>query len=435
MKQKLQQLFDKSNIKQTLLNTVFILFIVASLFRFVRQIFITYYFESYAISENLINYQGGFVRRGLLGEILFFFTKNFNINIEWTIKIISLICLLIVCIFFVRNFLKKGYTLYILPLCFFLQTMLIWGYFTRKDSLMLCILIAVLWIFNKTKNSILKFFAINLLMIFMLLTHEAFAFFSLPILFLLFFSNYQSKGILQSIILSLIFLLPSISAFLLTLHYHGDIQIAQTIWDSWVAVANLKPAELTTHSHGGISAIAWDKEWTFRFHFNTNFWSESFRVLSVFFWIIVIPTVYYIVTNALLVFRKNEMVFTNKDKTILSSVLIFQFVCLLPLFLTLSCDLGRIIFYWVASSFIVFLLIPKEKIEKSFPTFFTKFVERINRGLTHILHPTKTTIVLLIMFIGIPIYGFSFEGVIRSSVAGNILLLFSETLITLKSFL
>ena len=429
MKQKIQTLFDKDNIKQTLLDTIFILSsLVLSCKVIINQLLLANYdYESFPISESLINYQGGFVRRGLFGEILFFFTKNFNINLEWTIKIFSLIFLVVVCIFFVKTFKKKGYALYILPLCFFLQPLFM-GFFTRRDSLMICILIAALWAFNNIKNSIWKISAINLLMIFMLLIHEAFAFFSLPILFLLFISNYRSKGIFLSIVLSLVSLLPSISAFLLTLHYHGDMQTAQAMWDSWVAVANLNAAELDEFSHGGISAIGWNKEWAFRFHFNTNFLSEQFRIVSVFYWSIIIPIVYYIVTNALLVFRKNENIFTNKDKTTLSSVLVFQFVCLLPFFLILSCDIARIFFYWIASSFAVFLLIPKEKIEKSFPSFFIQVIERINNGLTNIIRPTKTTIVLFMLFIGIGPVGFSFEGIIQSSVAGNILRLFSEIL-------
>jgi hypothetical protein len=148
-----------------------------------------------------------------------------------------------------------------------------------------------------------------------------------------------------------------------------------------------------------------------------------------------IPAVYYIVSNALLVFRKNENIFTNKDKTLLSSVLSFQFICLLPFFLILSCDLGRIFFYWVASSFAIFLLIPKNIIEKLFPSFFVVFIERVNRRLTFFLCPTKTTVALLMIFIGMPIFIFSFNYVIESSLIGNIMFLFSKSIIALKKII
>ena len=435
MKQKLQTLFDKSNIKQTLLNTAFILFLLSLLYKFTKLLFETYDYESWAITEYLVNFQGGFVRRGLLGEILLFFVRNFNLNIEWTLKIVCLISLVIVCVFFVKAFLKKGYSLYILPLCFFLGTHIAGYYWMKRDHLMFLFFIATFWVLNKINKSIAKFLIVNILVVIALLIHESFAFFTLPFLFLLFFNEYKNKGILQSIALSLVFLLPSICVFLLTLHYHGDMKTAQTIWDSWVSVANLKPAELNESSHGALSAIGWTAEGTFKMHLRANFWHEDKGIVSVVFWSMIIPVVYYIVTNALLVFRKNENIFTNKDKTILSSVLIFQFVCLLPFFSILSCDLGRIIFYWVASSFVIFLLTPKDKIEKIFPPFLSKFVEQVNKGLTNILHPTKTTVILIMMFIGIPIAGFSLLDVVESSVAYHVLLILSKSLIALKKII
>jgi hypothetical protein len=430
---KTQTLFDKSNIKQTLLNTAFILFLVSLLHKFIMQILLTHSFESWRGSEWLINYQGGFVRRGLIGEILFFFAKNFNINIEWTIKIFCLLCFAAVSVFFVRAFLKKGYSLYILPLCFFLGTHIADGmYWHKRDYAMFVFLIAIFFTFNKIDKRFVKFIIINVLVIIALQVHEVFALFSFPFLFLLFFNEYRNKGIFQSVILSIISLVPGICAFLLTLKYHGNYETAQMIWDSWVAVANLNAAEITTYSHGALSAIGWESDWTFRMHFEYNFLSRDMLVSSTVFWSVTIPLVYYIATNALLVFRKKEDIFTHRDKTTLSSVLIFQLICLTPMFLVLSCDLGRIIFYWVASSFVIFLLIPKEKIENLFPSFYIRFIKLINNGLTNILHPTKTTLALLMMFIGIPTVGFSLFGVIESGMLYNVLRIISIILVELK---
>jgi len=433
MKQKLQTFFNKSNIKQTLLNTAYILFLFTLLYRFIEQLSVTYGYKSWQISEFLVNYQGGFVRRGLFGEILFFFAKNYNINVEWMIKIVCLTCIIVICVFFVKSFLKKGYSLYILPLCFFLGTHFLshfldgyGGFWLKRDHIMFCFLIAIFLGFNKINKLTIKFLFINILAVVAILIHESFAFFSLPFLFLLFFNEYKNRGALLAIALSFVFLLPSICTFLFTLVYSGDMKIVQAIWDSWVAVADQNAAEVNVHSHGMLSAIAWTSEEAFKMHFNVNFLSIHKRVFSVIFWILIIPVVYYIVTNALLVFRKDENVFTNKDKTILSSVLVFQFACLLPFFLILSCDLGRIIFYWVASSFIIFLLISKDKVEKLFPTFLIEFIERINRSLTTILYPTKTTIVLLMLFIGIPANGFSFESIVESSMMYNVLFILSR---------
>ena len=436
VKHKFQTLFDKDNPKQTLLNTAYMLFLLSLLCRFTMQLFETYGYESFSIPEFLINYQGGFVRRGLMGEILFFFTKHFNINVEWTIKIVCLICFVAVCVFFVRAFLRKGYTLYMLPLCFFLGGHIFNGpHWIRKDHLMLCFFIVILWVYNKINTSTIKFLTINILVVFILLIHEVFALFALPILFFLLFNQYKNKGVLQSFSLSTLFLLPGIVCFFLTLIYHGNLETAQTIWDSWVVVANQQTAEIDMLSHGALSAIGWPSKWAFLGHLRRNFLDTDLGVLPLLGWSITFPVIYYIATNALVVFQKHEKVFTNKDKTTLSSILIFQFLCLLPVFTILSCDYGRIIFYWIASSFAIFLLIPIDKIEKKIPAFFVKFVERLNNCLANMLRPTKTTVALPMMFIGISTIGFNFYGIIRSSMIHNILLILSQILIELKVIL
>lgn len=436
MKQKLQTLFDKNNIKLTVLNSAYILFLIALFLKLIVEIFQTYSYESWEGSEWLINYQGGYVRRGLIGEILFFFAKYFNINIAWALKIFALICLFSVAVFFVRSFLKQGYSLYILPLSFFMGTHIINSMFWQKrDHLMFLFLIATFWAFTKINKGYVKILIVNVLLIIAFQVHEVLAFFSLPILYLLFFNEYRNKGIFQSIALSFIFLLPGIFSFLLTLRYHGDLEIAQAIWDSWVAVSNMEAAELTEYSHSAVSALGWTSEWAFKYHFESNFLSTDMRISSFVFWSMTFLLVYYIVTNALLVFRKKENIFTNHDKNILSSVLIFQLICLTPVFLVLSCDLGRVIFYWVASSFVIFLLIPKSKIERLFPLFFLKFIEKINNIFINIISPTKTTLVLLMMFIGVPTAGFRFSVVITSSAIYNILLTLSAPLHFFNEFI
>jgi hypothetical protein len=434
MKQKIQSLFDKNNLKQTLLNTVYILFLLVLLHHFIIQLFSVYGYESWQISEFLINYQGGFVRRGLMGEILFFFAENFNINLEWTIKIISLLCFVAVCVFFVRSFLKKGYTLYILPLCFFLGGVILDKNWVRKEFLMMSFLIVILWISNKNNlSNFLKIFFINALLIFTILIHEVFAFFSLPVLFLLFCNIYEKKGNYKSLVLSAVSLLPSIAAFFLMLFMHGNRETAQAIWDSWCIILNQETSEVGYFN--AIGSIGWTSKYAVNLHLRQNFMTIDAGISSLWVWCVIFPVVYYIATNALLVFKKNESIFTNKDKTVLSSVLIFQFLCLVPVFLLLSCDYGRVIFYWIASSFVLFILVPKKKIEALFPIFFVEFIERINTGLTNILRPMKTTLVFLMMFVGVAPVSFSLIGAINSSMIYNILCIFPEIPPVLQRFI
>ena len=438
MKQTLSSLFDRNNPKQMLLNGIFVLFLISLLSRIVLQLFSmanyggTKDYEDWLISEFLINYQGGFVRRGLMGEILFFFAKHFNIDVVWTIKIFCLVCFVSVCIFFVKSFLKKGYSLYILPLCFFLSGNILFAGWIRKDCLFFCFFIPILWLYHKSNLSIMiKLLLINVLSVFIILSHEVFAFFALPILFLLFFNQYKSKGILLSVVLSLLCLLPSIFAFFLVFRMHGNPEIAQAIWDSWMAILNQE----TSNIGKAVDAISWSSKSTFALHLKGNFLSVDQRVLSLLIWVITFPVVYYISTNALLAFRKNENDFTNRHKTVLSSVLIFQLLCLSPVFVVLSCDYLRVFFYWITSSFTVFLLIPIDEIEKLFPAVFVHLVKRINKMLTNILQPSKTTLFFLMIFIGIANSSFTIEMAYKATVIYNVLVLLSQPLIFLFSLL
>jgi hypothetical protein len=203
------------------------------------------------------------------------------------------------------------------------------------------------------------------------------------------------------------------------------METAQTIWDSWVSVAHVNPAQLTQYSHGAISAISWESSSTFKYHFAMNFFTKSKGISSLIFLLMTFPLVYYITSNALLVFRKKESSFSTQDKTILSSLLIFQFCCILPILLILSCDIARIFFYWVTSSFCIFLLIQKKILQRVFPVFYTRFVEFINTKLSIILPPTKITLALLMLCIGIPIIEFNAAEIIQTSMWGNILRLIS----------
>ena len=432
MRRKLQSILDRKNPRQTLLNVAYILFLLSLLYRFIEQLLTSYDYGSWQISEFLINYQGGFVRRGLTGEILFFFAKHFNINIEWTIKIVCLICFATVCTFFVRVFLKKGYSLYILPLCFFLGMGVLEVYWIRKDYLFFCFFISVLWLYNKNSLSIeIKLLSINILSVFGILCHEIFAFFALPILFLLLFNQYKNK---RGIILATLSLSPSIFAFFLVVIMHGNIETAQSIWDSWCAILGKTPSEVDHWNVAGISAIGWTSRWALGYCFRGNFLTVDKGIISSSVWCITFPVVYYIAVNALLVFRKNENIFTNKHKTVLSSILLFQLLCLSPVFVFLSCDYMRVFFYWIASSFAIFLLVPMDKI-KLFPAVFVNFVERINKVMINILPPSKTTLVFLIMFIGICPYWFDIERAYKTTMLYNILFILSKPLIILKSFL
>ena len=70
------------------------------------------------ISEWLINYQGGFTKRGIIGEICFIIANNLNLSLRFVILIFQI---LIIGIYFILifNFLKKIKINYFISLIIF----------------------------------------------------------------------------------------------------------------------------------------------------------------------------------------------------------------------------------------------------------------------------------------------------------------------------
>ena len=72
-----------------------IFFIILSIFSVIRLIDNAVQLDAWQYGEWLINYQNGFVRRGLIGEGIYLFSVIFNNNLQLTfILIISIIVLL-----------------------------------------------------------------------------------------------------------------------------------------------------------------------------------------------------------------------------------------------------------------------------------------------------------------------------------------------------
>ena len=137
----------------------------------------------------MINYQGGFVRRGLIGEFLFQI-HNF-INLDLDILIFTFVCLLylIVSFFLIKTikYLENSQlnTLIFLSPGFFLYPIMNSEVIGRKDILFLLV-IAFFVFFEKRFGNTSLFVLLILLVFFLSLSHTIFLFY-VPYLFFLFF--------------------------------------------------------------------------------------------------------------------------------------------------------------------------------------------------------------------------------------------------------
>jgi hypothetical protein len=416
--------FSKKDIYLTVFYLLWILILFDSLF---HQLVRGYAKESWGITEWLINYQGGFVRRGLPGEFIFKLYNYIGLSPYYTIIISCIVAYAILLVFFVKSFLKKGYPIFMISFVFFLGGPIISGLFLRKDVLI--ILIFILSIYLSLKKSNIYLILMNLILIAGLLIHEAIGFFAFPILLLIFcrknndelkISGTSTKSIARSILQ----LSPSIFIFFLCLYNKGSLTISNMIWNSW------KPIDFPIQTGNNFGIPAFINEYQIPAAINGLSWSlkqglsltvntlKNFNdgIYAPIAWFIILLMIYFVLTNLGKTNIKSYNNVTTSDltKTNISNILIFQFLFIIPLFI-LGWDYGRWVFFWVTSSFSIILLIPGEELSLLFPKFIMKTGLVINYNLDSIFGKSQEIIFLIVILIGVPASGWTLSSYLNTT--------------------
>ena len=97
-------------------------------------------YDDFCWSEFLINFEGGFVRRGLIGELLYFFSMSTGLQPAWIFVPVCVIAYIFVTWFLYNKF--KGYGI----IWWLVFSPLLCGHTTdliRKDYIMYCFIIGV----------------------------------------------------------------------------------------------------------------------------------------------------------------------------------------------------------------------------------------------------------------------------------------------------
>lgn len=365
-----------------------------------------YTFQFSVFSDLFINYQGGFVRRGLLGEaLLWFYSQGFNpIYVAYAI---SLIAYLIIVIFMMHHFRKHGYATGILTHSFLLGGIGIFGLaFYRRDFLILCLflLIVRLW-----KRLPLNRWLIcgNALAIIAILCHEVFAFWAIPLLFLLTHlrTHHWMKAIASWI--------PSILIFILCLYKSGNIVQYQMI---------KKSTETFLEYPNVIDFLSYNTGNVIRFHIHTNFLDSINHIPNVIGGVVSIILAIYIGTMANTVYCVSES--RNLQENLhYSSLFLGTLGCLAPMFTILSTDYTRTLMYASLSSYIVFFSLTTKECDEMIPNFFKRWIGIILAFIRHILPPTRGKILFIILFLGtVEWTGQGTIGLFRDSAIGNTLM-------------
>ena len=87
--------------------------------------------NTWQITELLINYQGGFVRRGIVGE--FFYWLSPYIDTQMAIYVFCITCSILFFYLIFRDTIRKGYSILLLPSAFLLSSLFVSLHWVRKD--------------------------------------------------------------------------------------------------------------------------------------------------------------------------------------------------------------------------------------------------------------------------------------------------------------
>ena len=330
-------------------------------------------YDSMMLSDWFINYEGGFVRRGLIGQILLIIFRIVPYSIIYAIIAIYLgsLCILLYLLYHV--FKKNGWSFFIsiFPVCIYISFLGV-----RRDYIMLILCYIVFMLFKDflCTKSISKIVLCNIISSAAIMMHEVFFFFTIPILIVLSYTKYQ-KASIKSIIFPILYLFPSFITMYLVCIYKGDMGIAQTIWESWTPYFTDYPlSEKVPQIGQAVEWLSYDTSYAIPFHFNKvwlSFFLPGIPSLPINFYVIVCT---YIIITRLNTINIGFWPIQSVDSQKLGSILLLQFLFLMPLFGFLSCDFGRIIMYWALSSLFAYHWFSKDI---QIPTFLLSISSQI----------------------------------------------------------
>lgn len=348
------------------------------LYAFISESFGSFWeYSSFEISDWLINYEGGFVRRGMVGQLLYMLYQIHPYPVRYAIVLLYILGFIFISGLLVYILKNEGLSIFLLPftigLYYAFTCDMLW---TRRDYWALMIAFSIFYFYFKYIQS----FTIKYLIIFYLLStitllmHEASFFFTFPVLIMCGFYHCSHKK--KDFFRMLVIWLPIVLLFLFVVMHKGDAEVMTAIWQSWEPCFIAYPTgngEIPGTGNGveflnmtSIEAIA--------LHIRLV-WLARFApyVPSFPFNIYLIICTYYLVTRLNIVDMKVYKLHAY-DKILLSNIVIVQFVFLLPMFGFLSCDLGRVIPYWVISSLFLYYIVDKNNISSNIvPLFVTRF--------------------------------------------------------------
>lgn len=374
-----------------------------------------YTFQFYDFSDLFINYQDGFIRRGLLGEGLLWVYSQ-GLNPIYVAYAMSLVAYGVIVLFMVHHFLKREYAVGLLLVSFLLGGVGIFGLaFFRRDFLILCLFLLIVRLWKHLPFRMWLVYG-NVLAMIAILSHEVFAFWALPLLLMM--THLRTRHWLKA----LAGWAPSILVFLLCLYKSGNIMQYHLI---------RKSTEVFLEYPNVIDFLSFEKEYVMKFHLHYNFLDSTHHIPNVIGSVVSILLAIYISTMANVVYRTST-VKNSQENLCYSALFLGLLICLLPMLTILSTDYTRTLMYASLSSYIVIFSLTEKECNNLVPGFIQRWTGKVLALIKRLLPPTRGKILFMVLFLGtVEWTGQGTFGLLRNSEIGNALMVIYKVMVKL----
>ena len=307
-----------------------------------------------------INYQGGFVRRGLIGEFLFQTYKKINVDLDKLIFTFVSLLYLIISFFLVKivKYLEDSQinTLIFLSPGFFLYPIMNSEIIGRKDILFI-IVIGFFVFFERRLNNKILFSLLIFSIFFLSLSHSIFLFYT-PYLFFLFFLIKSARETKINYFEIITFSLTILIVFFLIYFNQGDKLIVLEICESVK-----KFVSPNCENHGQMFWLGKDA----KTHISVQEVKPDHLIIYLFSLILVYFFIFIKFFNSS--FKIKNL---NINKINPAIILLILFFITLPVYY-LGSDWGRYIYLSFSGSIFIFIFCIKEKLfSRSYEIEFNK---------------------------------------------------------------
>ena len=318
--------------------------------------------SDFSISEMLINYNGGFTRRGLIGQIFFNIHENFNIKINNIIFFSQIFFCALFSLFLILIFKKIKNQLTILDLIIlFLPTLLFYPLYElealgRKEILIFISFSFLILQGNRSNNLVTIIYSFLILPV-IILTWEMIMLY-LQFYFVVFYYQYKVKTFTESFKIFLIFV-PSLITFIF-------------IWLNPLDIEGHKIMCETINCYGASSmlvsaTIYFDTWWI---HDKANF--LNYLRFFVFFIISILP---FIIFSKYIIFREKKIyIFKYFNSFFYFTLFLFFPTILIFLY---GLDWGRWLNIFITLNYLLFLFFRISKIILIKEIFFFKKIKTL----------------------------------------------------------